>query len=319
LKKKKTKKPDRTKLILIGLVLVIVCMLVAASYMFMASQAGNEPPMEQNFSHEDSIAQVIAPMVAEEGTQTEDTFTLTFEDELPNPTTPATDSKAQEVTKRHVLALIIDDVGYSMQALRRLIALPYPLTLSILPDAPYAKQAAQMAYQHGITVMLHMPMETTNPKYQSKMEDFYLHTTMSQPVFTQVFEDALAKVPHAVGVNNHMGSALTADKKSMQRLMQLSAKHNLFFIDSRTTAKSVAADTAQEAHIPWNARDIFLDNSVEADALTHAWDSAMACVQRNDYCIMLAHPHPETISFLEKMTAENQDITWVDIKEVLTR
>jgi polysaccharide deacetylase 2 family uncharacterized protein YibQ len=140
---------------------------------------------------------------------------------------------------------------------------------------------------------------------------------MSKPVFTQVFEDALAKVPHAVGVNNHMGSALTADKKSMQWLMQLAAKHGLFFIDSRTTAKSVAADMAQEAHIPWNARDIFLDNSVEKDALTQAWDSAMACVQRNDYCIMLAHPHPETLDFLEQHTQPLNQQSFVPIQDVL--
>jgi len=263
-------------------------------------------------AQDDAIAKVIAPIV---DTQPDDTFTLTFEDELPDPTIPTNNVNDKNGTQRHVLSLIIDDVGYNMQALRRLIALPYTVAVSVLPDSPHAKEAAQMAYQHGITVMLHMPMETTNPKYQKKMEDFYLHTAMSKSVFTQVFEDALAKVPHAIGVNNHMGSALTADMKSMQWLMELCQKHGLFFIDSRTSAQSVAANVAQDAHIPWNARDIFLDNSVQEKDLQHAWDSAMGCIKRNDSCIMLAHPHPESIAFLEQQTLNPQ--TFVNIQSIL--
>jgi polysaccharide deacetylase 2 family uncharacterized protein YibQ len=60
-----------------------------------------------------------------------------------------------------------------------------------------------------------------------------------------------------------------------------------------------------------------LDNSVEEDALTHAWDSAMACVQRNDYCIMLAHPHPETLNFLEQHAQAFNKHFFTDIQNVL--
>ncbi len=281
----------------------------------MATHIGNAPPMEHNFANDDSIAKVIAPMVNKHEKQAEEKFTLTFEDELPNPTTPTNNANDNSDEQRHVLSIIIDDVGYNMQALRRLIALPYTVAVSVLPDSPHAKEAAQMAYQHGLPVMLHMPMETTNPKYQKKMEAFYLHTAMSKSVFTQVFEDALAKVPHVIGVNNHMGSALTADKKSMQWLMELCQKHGLFFIDSRTSAKSVAANVAQDEHIPWNARDIFLDNSVQENDLQHAWDSAMGCIKRNDSCIMLAHPHPETLSFLEAQSLGTQ--SFISIEKLL--
>lgn len=309
--KRKTpkKKASHGKLIYLGLGGLLLLALSWIGSNLLSSEHDNQPPMEaiQN----DAIATVIAPIV---DAQPDDTFTLTFEDELPEPTTPIDHTHAQH-TPRHVLSLIIDDVGYNMQALRRLIALPYAITVSILPDSPYAKEAAQMAYQHGIPVMLHMPMETTNPKYQKKMEAFYLHTAMSKPVFTQVFEDALAKVPHVIGINNHMGSALTADKKSMQWLIELCKKHGLFFIDSRTSAQSVAAKVAQDAGIPWEARDIFLDNSIQEDDLQHAWDAAMSCIKRNDACIMLAHPHPESITFLEKQTLNPQ--IFVSITSVL--
>ena len=270
------------------------------------------PPMDERVAHEPNIGNLIAPMVAQE-----DTFTLVFEDELPDPVV-ASDTVAKTTRQnKHQIALIIDDVGYDMKALKRLLALPYTITVSILPDAPYAKRAAQLAHQHGATVMLHMPMETANIKYQGRMEDFYLHSAMSKPIFTQVFEDALSKIPYVVGINNHMGSALTADKKSMQWLMELSKKHGLFFVDSRTSATSVGRKVAEASGITWNERDIFLDHSLEAEALQHAWQSALNCAQRNDHCVMLAHPHQETLAFLEHSVLPQDYHRFVNIKDTL--
>jgi len=278
---------------------------------YQAVQLNLAPPMEERVNDEPSIGEIIEPMLHPKQTET-----LIFEDVLPNPISQK-ETPISSGENRHQLALIIDDVGYDIKALRRLIELPFPFAVSILPDAPYAKQAAQMAYQHGIPVMLHMPMETTNPKYQSKMEEFYLHTAMNKQIFTQVFEDALAKVPHAIGINNHMGSALTADKKSMSWLMALCKKHDLFFIDSRTSSKSVGAQEAKRAGIAWNQRDIFLDHVITEDGLQHAWESALSCIKKNDYCIMLAHPHHETLDFLENQTHVLGSNDFVSIEDVL--
>lgn len=243
---------------------------------------------------EPDIAQIIEPLL-------DDTYVLTFEDELPDPVFKETkQANLHPAENRHVLSLIIDDVGYDLHALERLIALPYTITVSILPDAPYAKEAAMMAHQHGMQVMLHMPMQTANPKYQQKMEKFYLHQDMDKQTFTTVFEEALAKVPYVEGINNHMGSQLTSNQKYMQWLMELCKKHNLFFIDSRTSATSVASEVAKQSGILWNTRDVFLDHSVTPDALQHAWNSMLSCVKRKDSCIMLAHPHRETLNFLER-------------------
>ncbi|MDX8383815.1 MAG: divergent polysaccharide deacetylase family protein, partial [Ghiorsea sp.] len=189
--------------------------------------------------------------------------------------------------------------GYDLRALQRLIALPYQINVAILPDAPHAKKAARMAHQHGITVMLHMPMQTANPKYQQKMERFYLHNQMSKDEFRSVFEAALAKVPYVEGINNHMGSLLTSNKKYMKWLMELCKKHHIFFIDSRTAASSVAAAQAEKAGIPWNQRDVFLDHKVDPKSLQHAWHTAASCLSEKSNCIIIGHPHKETINFLE--------------------
>ena len=142
---------------------------------------------------------------------------------------------------------------------------------------------------------------------------------MDKQTFTSVFEAALAKVPYVEGVNNHMGSQLTSDQKSMGWLMELCQKHNLFFIDSRTSASSVGADTAQQSGIYWNTRDVYLDHSVEASALQHAWESMLSCVQRNDACIMLAHPHKETLNFLEKQAQGLASQAFVTVSDVLKK
>ncbi|MDX8381581.1 MAG: divergent polysaccharide deacetylase family protein [Ghiorsea sp.] len=280
---------------------------------YQAVQLNLAPPMDERDKSEPSIGQIIQPLVHKAHNQT-----LIFEDVLPD-TISQKETPISSNENRHQLSLIIDDVGYDIKAMRRLIELPFPFTVSILPDSPYAKQADQMAYQHGIPVMLHMPMETTNPKYKNKMENFYLHTAMSKPVFTQVFEEALAKVPHAVGINNHMGSALTADKKSMVWLMELCKKHGLFFIDSRTSSKSVGAQEAKRARIAWNQRDIFLDHVITEDGLQHAWESALSCIKKNDYCIMLGHPHYETLDFLENKTHALRSNDFVSIQDVLNQ
>ncbi len=103
----------------------------------------------------------------------------------------------------------------------------------------------------------------------------------------------------------------------MQWTMELCKKHGLYFIDSRTSSKSVAARTARNAGIPWNNRDIFLDHSVEASALQHAWDSALKCVKSSDHCIVLAHPHPETLDFLEQHAKGLSSQSFVPVNQVL--
>jgi len=254
---------------------------------------------------DDHIAEVIAPLL-----DTDDTDVIIYEDVLPKPEPVIAKAKISlPHAPRHVLGLIIDDVGYNLNALERLLALPFTVTISVLPDSPHAEEAARMAHQHGKVVMLHMPMQTTNPKYQNNMEKSYLFKGMSQDQFNQVFEDALAKVPYAQGINNHMGSLLTADRQSMQWLMKLCQKHNLFFIDSRTSSTTVGATIAQENHIAWNQRDIFLDHHVDEQSLQHAWDSSLTCMQKSDHCILIAHPHKETLAFLER---QNQGFNMQD-------
>ncbi|MDX8406251.1 MAG: divergent polysaccharide deacetylase family protein [Mariprofundus sp.] len=198
------------------------------------------------------------------------------------------------------ISLIIDDVGYDLPALRRILALNVPVAISIIPDTPHARQAARMAHKAKQMVMLHLPMQPESEKYSRNMGPAFLHTGMNQTQLRTTFMQDLAMIPYVKGVNNHMGSALTQLEQPMRWVMQLCMQQGLFFIDSKTSAKSVADDIAAEMGLSHASRQFFLDNDLNQQALMHAWEKVRNCARRGDSCIIIAHPHPETVVFLER-------------------
>lgn len=202
------------------------------------------------------------------------------------------------------IALVMDDVGYDLQALDRIIALPFPVAISVLPDSPHASDAASIAYNRGEVVMLHLPMEPTTPKYREKMDSSFLRSGMSKEEIQWLVTKAMEQVPYATGINNHMGSLLTTQEEPMRWVMELCKSLSLFFIDSKTTGNSVAADVAAEQGVDWASRRVFLDHSVDAGELRKAWDKAVQCARSGQSCIVIGHPHAETLDFLEKHVTE---------------
>ncbi len=197
------------------------------------------------------------------------------------------------------MALVMDDVGYDLAALRRVLRLPWPVAISVLPDAPHAVQAARMAHAAGHVVMLHLPMEPANPKYRARMDAGFLRADMGREEVRRIVLTDLARVPYVAGINNHMGSRLTTMEQPMRWVMEICREKGLFFVDSRTTKDSVAARMAREAGVAWAERRVFLDDSVAPTALAAAWRAAMKRLSRGQPVIVIAHPHPETLDFLE--------------------
>ena len=217
----------------------------------------------------------------------------------------------------HGLALILDDVGYDLPALRRALALPYTMAISVLPDAPHAREAAEMAHAAGRVVMLHMPMEPDSVHYQKLMDGSFLRVGMPDSEIRSLLLSALDEVPYVQGVNNHMGSLLTSMADPMGVVMQVCRERHLFFIDSRTTAASVASTMAARAGIPWASRQIFLDNQTDEASLQQMWNEALACEQRHGACVVIAHPHRQTLDFLEQHTVQDGHVPMLAVTDVL--
>ena len=156
------------------------------------------------------------------------------------------------------LAIVIDDLGYHAKEDEQILAMPKAVSVAIIPAAPYAKQRNQQAFQQGRDILIHMPMETVS---KMKIEDGGLHLGMSQGEVNHRVQTAHNIVSNAIGMNNHMGSAATADGPLMTKLMTALRERQLAFLDSRTIGRSVAGKMAKEQGVRTLDRHIFLDDS----------------------------------------------------------
>lgn len=195
------------------------------------------------------------------------------------------------------LAIIIDDLGYSLQRGVQAVDLPAPVTLSIIPNTPYARRLAEHAQRSGKEIMMHLPM---TPMGDPTKDPLVLTASLSDAGFDHLISEAMASVPGATGLNNHMGSALTQDRTAMERLMQRLDAEGLFFIDSRTTAETVAATVAQEMAVPVASRSVFLDNERDPDMILAKLKQAIAIAERTGNAVAIGHPYPETLAVLNQ-------------------
>ncbi len=215
----------------------------------------------------------------------------------------------------HGLSLILDDVGYNIPALKRILALSVPVAISVLPDSPNAGQAARLAHRAGQVVMLHLPMQPIDPSLS--MSNAFLIEGMTKSALHDTFLRDLAQVPFVEGVNNHMGSRLTQLPEPMRQVMQICLQQGLFFVDSRTTANSVAATVARRMGLRWATRQIFLDHIMTPEAMGRAWDKARSCVRKGHRCIIIAHPREASVAFLESHLNRADADSMVSIKQLL--
>ena len=195
------------------------------------------------------------------------------------------------------LAIILDDLGSDRSAADALFALPFPLTISVLPGHPFSAQVAEEAYRRGDQVLLHLPMESTGNENVEKIE---LRPGMNADEITKILAGMLETVPHAVGVNNHQGSRATADPQLMAALMPALRERGLFFIDSRTTAQTVAFDLAQRDGVRTAYRTTFLDDTRTREAILAQLEKAANQAGKQGWAIAIGHPHHTTLAALQE-------------------
>jgi len=198
-----------------------------------------------------------------------------------------------------VISIIIDDMGYRLEEGRRALALPGAVTYSFLPYTPNGAHLAETAAALGKEVLLHMPMEAQ--QHNRLLGPGALRSNMSQTQFVTTLRTALESMPRAIGINNHMGSLLTTEPEKMQWLMaEVHLHEGLFFVDSRTTTETVAAEIALEHHIPTVSRDVFLDDDLNPAAIRVQFQRLIAMAHEQGYALAIAHPHPQSLALLAK-------------------
>ncbi len=197
------------------------------------------------------------------------------------------------------IGIIIDDVGYDSSLAKAFIQLDLPLTLSILPFAPGSKSIAQRAKKEGREIMLHLPMEPINyPAVDPG--DGVLLLSMDKEMILEVLNRDLSWVPFVSGVNNHMGSRFTASEEKMLVVLTELKRRGLYFIDSRTTSRSVAYKVAKRMALRTASRDIFLDNELSENALKIQMERLLSLARQKGWAIGIGHPHQETLELLKR-------------------
>jgi polysaccharide deacetylase 2 family uncharacterized protein YibQ len=197
------------------------------------------------------------------------------------------------------LAIVLDDLGNDRAAADAIFALPYPLTISVLPHHAHSVDIAEEAHRRGYEVMLHLPMQSVGNEMPEAQE---LHPGMPAEDIPVLFEQMMQSVPNASGVNNHQGSQATADPALMDELMPVLQKWNLFYVDSRTTAATVAYDTAQRFGVRSGFRNVpFLDDVAEVSAVRKQLDLALRGAKAKGEAIAIGHPHPATLQALSEI------------------
>lgn len=216
-------------------------------------------------------------------------------------------------------SIIIDDIGNNFERGKAVIDFPASITLAILPRTTYSEQLANLAHKHNKEVMLHLPLQSIE-NHVDTPGTLSLH--MTQLEFADELKLNIESVPYIKGVNNHMGSLLTRHPGHMDWLMREIAKHNsLYFIDSRTTKKSVAAELATEHAIPNMSRDIFLDPDTRLTTLQKQFHRLIEITNKKGYAIAIAHPHPRTLQFIKDHLAdlEEHDISVIPVSSLIAK
>lgn len=216
------------------------------------------------------------------------------------------------------LAIVIDDLGNELAPARRLAGWPEPVAGAVLPGLAYSAASARALSEGGKQVLLHLPMEPQGFPRVRPGPGVILRA-QSDGEITQTLEADLATVPGAAGVNNHMGSAATADPRVMRAVARVLSHRGLFFVDSRTTDATVAERTAEEESVPSARRRVFLDDVATEAAVKERLDEALERARTEGSAIAIGHPYPATLAVLERElpTAGEKGVKLVKVGELV--
>jgi polysaccharide deacetylase 2 family uncharacterized protein YibQ len=234
----------------------------------------------------------------------------------------------EEIAKKRLLplpkfqnkfAIIVDDMGQSLDSLHEIASLNTALTVAVLPYSHLGRETAHIARNSNLEVILHLPLESMNNAYDNNNTEGIIHSGMSRDEIERNIQESLVQIPFIVGVNTHMGSKITADTDLMRIILGQIKETQLFFIDSRTTARSIAFDLAQDMGIPSGRRNVFLDSEINETFIKNQLLTLFQEAREKGSAIGICHPSPETLKVLKENLhkASEYEIDPVFVSEIV--
>jgi uncharacterized protein len=209
-----------------------------------------------------------------------------------DPVSASGEERAPECSRPR-LALIIDDIGNNPSRARQFLSLGIPITYAILPRLPHTQELAHEIHREGQEILLHQPMEPMDRSLHPGPGALYVGDGGGK--IARTLMENLDEVPNANGVNNHMGSRFTSCRRETECVLEVVRERGLFFLDSLTSSRSVACETARRLQVPSAARHIFLDHDLSEEAVLGSMEKLRVCALRRGRAIGIGHPHPETL------------------------
>ncbi|WP_379134661.1 divergent polysaccharide deacetylase family protein [Paenibacillus sp. sgz500958] len=202
------------------------------------------------------------------------------------------DNERVTVDKAHSprsrVAVIIDDFGNGMRGTDEMFKLPVKLTVAVMPFLSTTKEDAIRAHKRGDDVLLHLPMEPRHGKPEWLGPGAVL-SQMSDDEVRKRVEAALDDVPYAIGINNHMGSKVTSDERVMDIVLSVCKERGLFFVDSKTSYRSVVGKLSAQKGLPRVENQVFLDDNHTAGHVLKQMHLVHEKAMKSRYCITIGH------------------------------
>jgi polysaccharide deacetylase 2 family uncharacterized protein YibQ len=216
------------------------------------------------------------------------------------------------------LAIVVDDLGYEPSLDAEWLKLPGKFTVAVLPFGPSSRKVSESARARGWGVILHVPMEPKTPA-SDLTERFRIRKGMSVDEIESLLVRMAENIPHATGVSNHMGSAVTADPVTMAAFTSAIVKRGYYLLDSMTTPDSVAVETARKNGIPSARRDFFLDPSGSPDEMRRQWESAVSMAREKGTAILVCHSKVETLRIISELLPllRKENVEAVTLDEII--
>jgi polysaccharide deacetylase 2 family uncharacterized protein YibQ len=181
---------------------------------------------------------------------------------------------------------VIDDAGNNLHELEPFLKFPGPLTIAVLPGLPNSAQAARMVREAGKVLFLHQPMEAIGGADPGPGA---IYKDMNTDEILAILEKNINEIGPVAGMNNHQGSLITQDEEIMKTILEFCRDNKLYFLDSRTTAKTVAPKVSHDLGLTITARNIFLDNERDTDSIINNIELGLNIAREKKTAIMIGH------------------------------
>ncbi len=211
-----------------------------------------------------------------------------------------------------VIAILIDDVSSSRQK-KAILDIGYNVTMAFLPPQKGHSNSAKIAQNQKVH-MIHIPMQAS-PKFKST-EKITLTIDDSYKRIESIIKNLRKLYPKAVYTNNHTGSVFTQNDDAMDKLFKALKKYDFVFVDSRTTAKSVAKKYALKYNMPYIVRNTFLDNEKDYTYIQNQLKKAIKIAKKRGYAIAIGHPHSLTLKVLKESKHLLKDVQPIFINKL---